>query len=171
VSSQSEPGAVVPLTIGDRLVLRRTFTASDAQLFAQLTGDSNPLHTHSTAAQHSTFGQPVVPGMLTAALFSAAFGSTLPGSVYVRQDVQFVRPLMFDVEVEATVTLNTITPRHSKHDSTHTAAATEQQAGERRRDEVFAALVECATEVTRVQDGKLLIKGSASVIVPKCQLR
>ena len=167
------------LARGDRLVLRRTFTATDAQTFAHLSGDTNPLHTQSTTATHSAFQQPIVPGMLTAALFSAAFGSTLPGAVYVRQEVQFVRPLMFDVEVEATITINTITPRHSKSNIAPTAAATTGQQADgsedgrqqQQPDGSFAALVECATEVSRVEDGKLLIKGNASVIVPQCQLR
>ena len=175
---QSEPGAVVRLATGDHLVLRRTFTETDAQTFAQLSGDTNPLHVQSAAAQQSAFRQPVVPGMLTASLFSAVFGSTLPGAVYVRQEVQFVRPLMFDVEVEATVTINNITPRPTKPGNAQAAtAATQQQtlgsgaSPQQGKDESFVALVECATEVSRAEDGKLLVKGSASVIVPKCQLR
>ena len=180
LSVQSEPGAIVLLAAGDRLILRRTFTATDAQSFAHLSGDTNPLHAHTAAAQQSAFGQPVVPGMLTASLFSAVFGSTLPGSVYVRQEVHFVRPLMFEVEVEAAVTISSITPRRGKHASSQTAATEQQTVGseagrqqqqQQPRDESFAALVECATEVSRVKDGKLLIKGSASVIVPRCQLR
>ena len=175
---QHDVGAVARLATGDRLLLRRTFTAADALSFARLTGDTNPLH--ATSTPH--FAAPIVPGMLTAALFSAVFGSTLPGAVYVRQEVQFVRPLLFEQEVEATVTINSITPRQSRSGTSRAAAAagatvdkraapSQAEGQQQQRDEPFAALVECSTEVSRLDDGKLIVKGSASVIVPKCQLR
>ena len=49
------------------------------QMFCQLTGDENPLHTDSKFAQDNGFKDKVVYGMLTSSFYSRLIGMYLPG--------------------------------------------------------------------------------------------
>ncbi len=74
--------------------VRFTLTVDDLQAFADLTGDTNPIHVDDAAARALGFEGRLAHGMLTAAVFSRVFGAEFPGSgsVYVRQDLRFVGP-------------------------------------------------------------------------------
>lgn len=55
-------------------------TQADAEAFAQLSGDWNPLHTNSGHASLTAFRQPVLHGAFSAGLVSRLAGMYLPGS-------------------------------------------------------------------------------------------
>lgn len=90
--------------------LHRSFTAEEVRQFASLSLDTNPLHTDATFASKSRFGQLIVPGMLSASLFSAIIGTRLPGdgSIYLSQNLSFRKPVFPNREVVATVTVTDI---------------------------------------------------------------
>ena len=83
------------LEIGQKAVIVKTITAADIQQFAVLTGDGNPLHTDGDFAKETRFGEPIAQGMLSASVISACLGSRLPGpgTVYLSQDLKFLRPV------------------------------------------------------------------------------
>lgn len=95
------------LYIGQNCVLHRSFTPDEVRQFATLSLDTNPLHTNAEFASHSRFGQLIVPGMLSASLFSAIIGTRLPGngSIYLSQNLSFRKPVYPNREVIATVTV------------------------------------------------------------------
>ncbi|MBQ9418184.1 MAG: MaoC family dehydratase [Bacteroidales bacterium] len=91
--------------IGQSQSASRTFSQGDVLRFAQLSGDTNPLHCDEEYAASSRFGRIIVPGMLTASLFSGIIGTQLPGigSIYLSQNLRFLHPVYPDIEVKATV--------------------------------------------------------------------
>ncbi|MBV9095584.1 MAG: MaoC family dehydratase [Streptosporangiaceae bacterium] len=96
------------IKVGDEASLIRTITDADIVSFADLTGDTNPIHLDAEYAAHSMFGERIAHGMLTAGLISAVLGTRLPGtnSIYLGQDLKFVAPVKIGdtVTVTATVT-------------------------------------------------------------------
>lgn len=72
--------------------------ADDLRAFAELTGDRNPIHLDDDAARTRGFDARIAHGMLTAAVFSRVLGTDFPGegTVYVRQDLRFLRPVYPD---------------------------------------------------------------------------
>jgi acyl dehydratase len=87
-----------------------SFDQSDLDQFAALVGDPNPLHTvyagdYAVGGRHRDADdarpktttppvRPVVHGMLVASsLFSAIFGTKLPGVMYRDQDMKFLHPV------------------------------------------------------------------------------
>ena len=62
------------LLIGQSYEMKRIFTQEEVMRFADLSFDTNPLHTDLDYAKTTQFGQLIVPGFLTASLFSAIIG-------------------------------------------------------------------------------------------------
>ena len=64
------------------------------RLFADLTGDTNPLHFDDEFAERSLFKGRVVHGMCTAALISTVIGTRMPGPgcIYLSQSLRFTAP-------------------------------------------------------------------------------
>jgi len=93
------------LEIGEKASIRKTFTESDVYSFAQISGDTNPLHIDKEYASGSLFRERVVHGMLTAGLISAVLGTHLPGvgSIYLSQSLRFTAPVKFGDTIEAEV--------------------------------------------------------------------
>lgn len=93
------------LEIGEKASMRKTFTESDVYSFAQICGDTNPLHTNKEYASESLFKERVVHGMLTAGLISAVIGTRLPGvgTIYLSQSLRFTAPVKFGDTIEAEV--------------------------------------------------------------------
>ena len=83
------------LVIGQTAELSTTVTSRVIELFAEATGDKNPVHLDEEAASKTQFGGRIAHGMLTAGFVSAAIASKLPGpgSIYLGQTLRFTRPV------------------------------------------------------------------------------
>ncbi|GBC76602.1 (R)-specific enoyl-CoA hydratase [bacterium HR08] len=83
------------LRIGASASWSKTITMADIRAFAALTGDENPLHVDEAFAQTTRFGRPIAHGMLVASLISTALSRHLPGpgTIYLSQSLEFVRPV------------------------------------------------------------------------------
>jgi acyl dehydratase len=81
------------LSVGSVLQMERVFTSSDIQAFSVVSQDKNPLHFNSETATNSQFESPVVHGMLVASMFSALVGNSIPGSIYLSQNLKWVHPV------------------------------------------------------------------------------
>ena len=90
--------------VGDRATYRHTFSDADVREFARLSGDDHPAHREGDYARSSRWGRPVVHGLLTASLLSAANARLLgtPGSVSIEQTVKFLRPVFVGDTITAT---------------------------------------------------------------------
>ena len=106
------------LKIGQSYEMRRIFSQQEVMDFAKLSYDTNPIHTDPEYAKTTQFGQLIVPGFLTASLFSAIIGTRFPGfgSIYLKQDMTFRRPVFPEQEVTAVVSVRELHPeKHRVH--------------------------------------------------------
>ena len=104
------------LQIGQSYEMKRVFTQDEVMLFAELSLDTNPLHTDAEYAKKTRFGQLIVPGFLTASLFSAIIGTKFPGfgSIYLNQNMSFLRPVFPNHEVTAKVSVKEMFPERNR---------------------------------------------------------
>ncbi len=93
--------------IGDRAEVSKIFTTADVELFSNLTGDKNPIHLNSDFAADSIFKNRIVHGFLYASLISALIATQLPGpgSIYLGQDLKFIRPVFHNDQITAEVVI------------------------------------------------------------------
>lgn len=93
--------------IGQEEQEEKVFHESDVELFAQVSGDKNPLHLNDTYAEKSRFGRKIVHGILVSSLISKIIGMKLPreGSIYLEQNIRFRKPVYVDEKVIVKVTI------------------------------------------------------------------
>lgn len=73
----------------------KTVTDEDITKFADVTGDTNPVHLNEAFAAASVFKQRIAHGMLSAGYISTVIGTKLPGPgcIYVSQNLKFKAPV------------------------------------------------------------------------------
>lgn len=93
------------LHIGDAAFFEKTITDSDVVLFADVTGDMNPVHIDEAYAKQSIFKSRICHGGLVSALFSTVLGTTLPGkgTIYLGQNSKFIKPVYLHDTIKAMV--------------------------------------------------------------------
>lgn len=132
------------LRLGQTESLMRTVMERDIALFAELSGDANPIHLCDRFAGQTRFGQRIAHGMLTASLISALLGTRLPGpgAIYLSQTLTFLAPVTIGDVVTVRVEVAEL-------------------VSERRR-------VRLACEC--VVDGKAVLEGEAWVAMPPARV-
>ncbi|THD77272.1 MAG: MaoC family dehydratase [Phenylobacterium sp.] len=98
------------LSLGQSAELVRTVGPHDLEAFAEVSGDSNPVHLDEAYAKTTTFGGRIAHGMLSAAYVSAVLGTRLPGpgAIYLSQSLRFRRPVRIGDEVTARATVTAL---------------------------------------------------------------
>ncbi|MDD5586734.1 MAG: bifunctional enoyl-CoA hydratase/phosphate acetyltransferase [Alphaproteobacteria bacterium] len=134
------------IKVGDVARLTRNLTQRDIELFAVVSGDVNPAHLDESYARDSLFHGLIAHGLFGGALISAVLGTKLPGpgTIYLSQDLQFLRPVRPNDSIDVTVTVLS------------------------KEDEKKIVVLDC---VATNQDGKDVIKGTARVIAPTEKIR
>ncbi|PWJ44518.1 MaoC family dehydratase [Sediminitomix flava] len=115
-------------------------TQEQVNQFAELSGDTNPLHLDAEFAAQTQFKKPIIHGIFSASIFSKVLGTQFPGagSIYAGQEIKFLRPMYPSHPYEARFEIVSIDERR------HSA--------------------QISTEVYDVETGKATIKGVATVI-------
>ncbi len=130
------------MKIGDHASVTKTVSETDVYLFAGITGDLNPAHTNEVAASKTMFKTRIAHGMLGAGFISAVLGMYLPGpgTIYMGQELKFIKPVHIGDTVTATATV----------------------------EEIILEKNRVILDTTVVnQDGEVVIKGKATVMPPK----
>ncbi|WP_276317190.1 MaoC family dehydratase [Anaerosphaera multitolerans] len=85
--------------------MEKTFTREDVVEFSKLSLDVNPIHLDEEYAKNSIFKQNIVHGLLVSSLISAVLANKLPGNgtIYMSQELKFVKPVFFGDKCIATV--------------------------------------------------------------------
>jgi 3-hydroxybutyryl-CoA dehydratase len=93
------------LKVGDTAKFSKTISESDVYLFAGVTGDLNPAHINEDYAKDTYFKTRIAHGMLSASFISTVIGTMLPGpgTIYMRQEVSFLKPVKIGDTVTAIV--------------------------------------------------------------------
>jgi acyl dehydratase len=83
------------IKVGHRAEFSKTVSADDILKFAEVSGDTNPLHCDPEYARRTRFGECIVHGMLGAGFISAAIGTLAPygAAIYLTQTLRFLRPI------------------------------------------------------------------------------
>ncbi|MBN1579689.1 MAG: MaoC family dehydratase [Anaerolineae bacterium] len=91
--------------IGECATFTKTISETDVATFAEVTGDSNPLHMDDDYARRTRFGRRIAHGMLTAGLISTVLGTKLPGpgAIYLEQTLKFLAPVYLGDTIAAEV--------------------------------------------------------------------
>jgi acyl dehydratase len=97
---------------GDTASRTTTITDEMIRAFAELTGDTNPVHLDDSYAAATRFGRRIAHGMIAAGLISAALANDLPGpgTVYLSQTLQFKAPVFPGDTITTTVEVKTVRP-------------------------------------------------------------
>lgn len=134
------------INIGDTAKIQRNMTQRDIELFAVVSGDVNPAHLDESYARESLFHGLIAHGLFGGALISAVLGTKLPGpgTIYLSQDLKFLKPVRPDDTLEVTVTALS------------------------KEDDKKIIVFDC---IATNQDGKDVIKGTARVIAPTEKIR
>lgn len=128
------------LEVGQKANFQSSVTERDIQLFAEVSGDRNPVHLDAEYAATTQFKERIAHGMLTGALISAAIATTLPGpgTIYLGQNLSFTRPVKLGDELTVELEVLEKLPKNRVRIST----------------------------IVLNQDGKAVVKGEAEVMAP-----
>lgn len=93
------------LNIGDSASFTKVVSREMIAAFAEISGDTNPVHLDPEYAATTIFKENIAHGILVTGLISKVLGCDMPGygSIYVSQQVKFLRPVKVNDEITATV--------------------------------------------------------------------
>ncbi|CCV65675.1 MAG: MaoC family dehydratase [Paracholeplasma sp.] len=93
------------IKVGDAAFFEKTITEADVCLFAEVSGDHNPVHLDDTYAAKTMFQKRIAHGGLINSLFSTVLGTQLPGegTIYLSQESKFIRPVYLNDHIRACV--------------------------------------------------------------------
>jgi len=95
------------LFVGQKATRSTTLTANHVKMFAELSGDYNPLHFDEVFVSKTKFKKLVVQGGLTTGLLHTLVAMDMPGpgTVFLSQNWKFTAPVFIDdtITAEATV--------------------------------------------------------------------
>lgn len=102
--------------IGQSASINKSFCLKDVASFADLCGDTNPIHLDEGYAANTRFRRRIIHGPLVASLFGTIFGTIFPGegSVYISQTLKFKRPVFLGDTVTASVELVDVQKERSR---------------------------------------------------------
>lgn len=91
------------LKVGMTASVEKTISDADVVQFAELSGDTNPVHLNEEYASSTAFKARIVHGMFNAALISAVLGTRMPGpgAIYIDQQLRFRAPVFIGDTVTA----------------------------------------------------------------------
>lgn len=117
-----------------------SFSQDQVNQFAQTSGDDNPIHIDEAYAATTSFKKPIMHGFLAGSVFSRIIGTKFPGegSVYLRQNMAFRKPMFVDVRYKALLTIKSVNER--RH------------------------IAEIETKIVGIEDGKAYLTGEAQVM-------
>jgi 3-hydroxybutyryl-CoA dehydratase len=93
------------INLGDSAEFSKTVSEADIYLYAGVTGDFNPAHINEAYAKQTFFKGRIAHGMLSAGFISAVIANRLPGpgTIYIRQELNFLAPVRIGDTVTARV--------------------------------------------------------------------
>jgi 3-hydroxybutyryl-CoA dehydratase len=110
------------LFVGMSAQFKRKIDGAMIDSFAQVSGDSNPLHIDSDYARRFGFKDQIAHGMLCSSLFSELVGVHLPGENCLLTDISvvFSKPVFIDDEVIVDGSITQLSPafKSAKIDAT-----------------------------------------------------
>ncbi|MBT9383079.1 bifunctional enoyl-CoA hydratase/phosphate acetyltransferase [Pseudooceanicola sp. CBS1P-1] len=135
------------LSVGDTAELKRLCTQDDLIVFANMSGNHNPMHIADLDGDGDGRAEAIAPSMFVGSLISAVLGNLLPGAgtLYREQNFVFHARAHAGEELISRVTVTALHPETSR--------------------------VTLATEVRRIEGDVLILSGVAEVEAPRHKIR
>ena len=110
--SDSEKIGPLGLSVGQRASRTQTVTMRHLELYAEITGDRNPLHFDPDFAARTRFGRLVAQGGIAAGMLNALVAMDLPGSgtVFMSQSLKYLAPTYLGDTVTAEIEVLALKP-------------------------------------------------------------
>ena len=85
-------------------------TEKMGEMFAEISGDKNPIHLNCEYAKKTIFGKKIVHGMLVVSFISGILGNDFPGvgTVYLNQEINFKKPIYYNEVISINVEVEEI---------------------------------------------------------------
>jgi 3-hydroxybutyryl-CoA dehydratase len=85
------------IKVGDIAEYSKEITEKEVLMFAEVSGDHNPVHVDKEYAEKSMFKKQIAHGILSGSLISTVLGTKLPGenTIYMGQQFKFMAPVFF----------------------------------------------------------------------------
>lgn len=101
---------------GDVFTHDFSYTQEQVNLYAQISGDTNPLHINPETGKASMFGRNIVHGHFSASVFTKIFGVLLhaDGHIYMKQNTTFLKPMFVNTPYQAVITVKEIFPEKNR---------------------------------------------------------
>ncbi len=98
------------IKVGDSASFTKTVTETDVYNYAGISGDFNPAHINESYAKETMFEERIAHGLLSVGFISAVLGTQLPGpgSIYMGKNLKFIKPVLFNDTITATVTVKEV---------------------------------------------------------------
>lgn len=115
--------------VGDQFKQPFSYTQEEVDMYAKVSGDTNPLHVDEQAGKDSIFGTRIIHGFLGASIFTRIFGTLwyADGTVYMAQSMKWLKPMFVDKQYEGVITVKEIFPE--KNRATYTCEVFEVETG------------------------------------------
>ena len=116
--------------VGDQFKQKFSYTQEEVEMYAKVSGDTNPLHIDEQAGKDSIFGRRIIHGFLGASIFTRIFGTLwyADGTVYMSQSMKWMKPMFVDREYEGVITVKEIFPE--KNRAVYTCEVFDVETGE-----------------------------------------
>jgi acyl dehydratase len=100
------------LSVGQRARRTKTVTAKDVELYAEITGDRNPLHFDANFVGRTRFKRLVAQGGITSGMLNALVAMDLPGpgTVFMNQSLRYLAPTYLGDTLTAEVEVLSLKP-------------------------------------------------------------
>jgi len=112
VTDPAERIGPLGLAVGQRARRTKTVTANDVELYAEITGDRNPLHFDASFAGRTRFKRLVAQGGITSGMLNALVAMDLPGpgTVFMNQSLRYLAPTYLGDTLTAEVEVLSLKP-------------------------------------------------------------
>jgi acyl dehydratase len=100
------------LRVGQRARRTQTVTAHEVELYAQITGDRNPLHFDADFAARTRFGRLVAQGGIASGMLNALVAMDMPGpgTVFLSQTLTYKAPTYLGDTLTAEIEVLSLKP-------------------------------------------------------------
>eukprot|EP01038_Epipyxis_sp_PR26KG_P010179 gene10179-13695_t len=98
------------IQIESKFYVKHSFSQQEVDNFANLCGDNNPIHIDEKFAATTPFQGTIVHGILVSSLFSTLLGRSIPGAIYVSQNLSFKRPVKVGESITAQLEVTALEP-------------------------------------------------------------
>lgn len=104
------------LRVGEYAEKTDIITYENANRYAAVTGDYNPIHFDTPAARQSRYQRPIAHGMILAGFISGVIGTSMPGfgCIYETQSLSFHRPVFYGDVICTRVTVAGTDPERNR---------------------------------------------------------